>query len=159
MAGSQPCFSSVMYRTRILDRVGFDFERFNMYVDRPYLVDIARLGPSALLMAPLVLYRLHGAQDSGSGAQSLSDLIELMKLYRDVLSAAGYPGDKKRFRGQANSFMVGAYGVLPPNKRPSPADLVRLGRAEGVLWVPGLSPIQWARVLRAGLRGWLARRA
>lgn len=159
MAGSQPCFSSVMYRTRILDRVSFDFERYNMYVDRPYLVDIARLGPSALLLAPLVLYRLHCAQDSGSGAQSLSSLIELMKAYRDVLASAGNLTELELFRAQSNRFLIGGYGVLPPNGRPSPSEFVRRGRAEGVLWVPGFSLLQWARILRAGLRGWLARRA
>lgn len=152
LSGSEPCFSSVMYRVDVLDKVAPDFDRFGMYFDRPYLVDIAKLGETALIMAPLVLYRLHHAQDSGSGAQSFAILIELMKAYRSELDMSGSHDDRMLFRRRSNAFMIGAYGMLAPDKRPLPPVFVGRGRAEGVLWLPGLSLLQWARILRAGLR-------
>ncbi|MDZ4655330.1 MAG: glycosyltransferase family 2 protein [Coriobacteriia bacterium] len=147
LSGSEPALSSVMYRTRVLDCVQVDFERFNLYGDRPYLLSIARLGKSALAKSPLVLYRIHGAQDSDSGALTFSILIELMKEYRDTLDVSVNVEDRELFMKHSAAFLPHAYTRLQPAKRPTRLEFLGRARAEGVLRLKDISKGSWVRLL------------
>ncbi|HEY5477376.1 MAG TPA: glycosyltransferase family 2 protein [Tepidiformaceae bacterium] len=133
LSSFEPAFSSVMYRTSVLDRVCLDFERFNLYCDRPYLVEIARLGKSALITAPLVLYRIHSAQDTNSGALTLPIMIELMKFYRETLGVDASAEDRTLFMKRSTSFVAHAYTTMPRAGRPSLPQFLYRTKAEGVL--------------------------
>ena len=76
------CFGSTMYRSSALKQIGPDDGRFGIIGDRPFLLDLARLGKSALIRAPLVLYRHHPGQDTKTGSLTAQNLIELMRAYR-----------------------------------------------------------------------------
>jgi len=150
-------FSSVMYRTSVLDRVRLDFERFNLYCDRPYLVEIARLGKSALVTAPLVLYRIHAAQDTNSGALTVPIMIELMKYYRESLGADASVEDRELFLKRSTSFVAQAYTTLPRAGRPSPVQFLFRTRAAGVLRLRDISKEHWFALLEGTAGYWLVR--
>ena len=78
-------YGSTMYRTALMGTGEPDLGRFDMYADRPYLLDVVGAGTCAVLRAPLVMYRLHKAQDSRSDVLTAQNLIQLMGAYRDVL--------------------------------------------------------------------------
>jgi glycosyltransferase involved in cell wall biosynthesis len=143
LSSFEPAFSSVMYRTSALDCVWLDFERFNLYLDRPYLVEIARLGKSALILAPLVLYRIHPAQDTNSGALTVPIMIELMKFYRETLGADASAEDRTLFMKRSTSFVSHAYATMPRSGRPSVPRFLYRAKTEGVLQLRDVSKERW----------------
>lgn len=155
LSGAEPAFSSVMYRTSVLDRVHVDFDRFDLYWDRPYLADIAALGRSALMLSPLVLYRIHGAQDSTSGALTLSILIELMKAYRAALDAEGDAGDRALFMRSSTEYLVNASTMLRPPGKPSLVAFLCRTRTAGVLSLRMMSRGQWLQLLQTSGWAWM----
>jgi glycosyltransferase involved in cell wall biosynthesis len=157
LSGCEPVLSSVMYRTSALGDVQFDFERLDLYCDRPYLVDIASHGKSALITAPLVLYRTHADQDSVSGALTFRIMVELMKSYREELDVERDAGDRELFMSHAVEFLLLSYRVLRDEQRPSLLMFLYRTRRSGVFGPTDLSREQWSRVLQASGHGWVPR--
>jgi len=155
LGGSEPCLSSVMYRTNVLDRVQVDFERFNLYWDRPYLVDIARLGKSALMKSPLVLYRIHGAQDSVSGALTVPIAMTLMESYRDVLDSDTNAENRDLLLRWSTTFLSAIYGMVGPAKRPPLFVFLLRARARRVFRLRILTKEQWLQLLRDSGHAWV----
>jgi len=100
------CFGSTMYRSSALKRIRPDDERFGIIGDRPFLLDLARLGKSALIRAPLVLYRHHPGQDTKTGSLTAQNLIELMRAYRAALPSDWSRADQELFYGHARWYLT-----------------------------------------------------
>lgn len=156
LAGDGVCLSSVLYRTEALEAVALDFARFNMYWDRPFLLDIAGLGSCAVMNGPLVRYRVHSAQDSKSDALRASNLLELMRSYRDALGGANVgKRDREVFLKRSAWILAVGYGRLSDAHRPGLADYLRRTRAEGLLRLRDLTASEWSALLRGSGHAWL----
>lgn len=144
------CFGSTMYRTSILSRITFDVPRFSIMSDRPFLLDAARLGKSALIRAPLVLYRHHPGQDTNTGPISAKNLIELMKAYREALPVHWSRADQQLFYGHARIFLPRyGYARLAPEERIGAARFIRECIRNKVLRFRDLRPGGLAIMMRA----------
>ena len=129
------CFGSTMYRSSVLQQVSLDEERFGIIWDRPFLLDVARLGKSALMRAPLVLYRHHPGQDTNTGSLSAKNMIELMKAYRAALPSDWSRADQELYYGYARWFLT-QYGYA------------HLAREERIGAITFVRKSIWNRVLR-----------
>ena len=129
------CFGSTMYRSSVLKQIRLDEERFGILWDRPFLLDAARLGRSALIRAPLVSYRHHPGQDTNTGPLSARNMIELMKAYRAALPSAWSRADQELFYGHARWYLT-QYGYA------------HLAREERVGAITFVRKAIWNRVLR-----------
>lgn len=148
------CFGSTMYRSSVLQQIALDEPRFSIIWDRPFLLDAARLGKSALIRAPLVLYRHHPGQDTNTGLLSAKNLIELMKAYREALPARWSRADQRLFYGHASNFLTRyGYSRLAPEHRLGAAAFVRTSVRNKVLRLRDIRPGGLATLMRAdGMR-------
>ncbi|MBI2775679.1 MAG: glycosyltransferase family 2 protein [Chloroflexi bacterium] len=134
LEGGGLCFGSTMYRSSVLNMVGLDESRFGIIWDRPFLLDVARHGKTALIRAPLVLYRHHPGQDTNRGKLSASNLIELMRSYRDAFPTNWAPGDQELFYRHSVYFLIHyGYSRLAPDDRVGTATFIRRCIRSGVL--------------------------
>lgn len=148
------CFGSTMYRSSVLQQIALDEPRFSIIWDRPFLLDAARLGKSALIRAPLVLYRHHPGQDTNTGLLSARNLIELMKAYREALPVRWSRADQRTFYGHASHFLTRyGYSRLAPEQRLGAAAFVRMAIRSKVLRLRDIRPGGLATLMRAdGMR-------
>jgi glycosyltransferase involved in cell wall biosynthesis len=120
------CFGSTMYRSSVLKQIRLDEKRFGIIWDRPFLLDAARLGKSALIRAPLVSYRHHPGQDTNTGALTAQNLIELTKRYREALPRHWSRADQELFYGHSRYFLAQyGYARLAPEERIGAITFVR----------------------------------
>ena len=144
------CFGSTMYRSSVLQRIRLDDERFSIIWDRPFLLDAARLGKSALIRAPLVLYRHHPGQDTNTGSLSAKNLIELMKAYRAALPSDWSRADQQLFYGHARWYLTQyGYARLAPEERIGALTFIRTSIRNKVLRFRDIRPGGLAIMLRA----------
>ncbi len=144
------CFGSTMYRSSVLKQIRLDEERFGIIWDRPFLLDSARLGKSALIRAPLVLYRHHPGQDTNTGSLSAKNLIELMKAYRAVLPAHWSRDDERLFYRHTSGFLTrNGYSRLAPEERIGTATFIRKAIRNKVLRLRDIRPGGWEAMMRA----------
>jgi len=129
------CFGSTMYRSSVLKQIRLDEERFGIIWDRPFLLDAARLGKSALIRAHLVLYRHHPGQDTNTGSLSAKNLIALTRAYRAALPSDWSRADQELFYGHSRYFLT-QYGYA------------RLTREERIGAITFVRRCIWNRVLR-----------
>ena len=156
LGGGRLCFASTMYRSSVLDRIDLGaYERFGSYLDRPFLLDAARLGKSALIRAPLALSRQHRGQDSSIGSITVQNVIELMKAYREALPSDWTRADEELFYGYTRHFLPQfGYVHLAPEERIGAAKFIRESIRNRVLRFRDITPIGLAIMLRAdGRRG------
>jgi len=150
LEGGRLCFGSTMYRSSVLKQIRLDEERFGIIWDRPFLLDAARLGKSALIRASLVLYRHHPGQDTNIGSLSAKNLIELMKAYRAVLPAQWSRTDQRLFYRHASSFLTRhGYARLAPEERIGAATFIRKCIRNKVLRLRDIRPGGLEAMMRA----------
>ena len=150
LGGGRLCFGSTMYRSSVLKQISPDSERFSIYGDRPFLLDAARLGKSALIRAPLVLYRHHPGQDTNTGRLTAQNLIELMKAYRAALPARWGRADQQLFNRHTSGFLTRyGYPRLAPEERIGAATFVWKSIRNKVLRLRDIRPGGWETMMRA----------
>jgi len=143
------CFGSTMYRTSVLSQITFDEPRFSIISDRPFLLDVARLGKCALIRAPLVMYRHHPGQDTNTGRLSAKNLIELMKAYRAAFPATWGRADQVLFYHHAVNFLLRyGYDRLPPEERIGAVRFIQSCIRGGVLRLSDVRAGDLANLLR-----------
>lgn len=151
LGGGRLCYGSTMYRSSVLGRIDPGaYERFGSYLDRPFLLDVARLGKSALIRAPLVLYRQHPGQDSNTASITVQNVVELMRAYREALPSDWSRADQELFYGYARHFLP-QYGYvhLAPEERIGAANFIRESIRNRVLRFRDITPTGLAIMLRA----------
>jgi GT2 family glycosyltransferase len=150
LGGGLLCFGSTMYRSSVLKQIRLDEKRFGIIWDRPFLLDAARLGKSALIRAPLVLYRHHPGQDTNTGSLSANNLIELMKAYRSALPAHSSRADQQLFYRHASGFLTRhGYARLAPDERIGAATFIRKSIRNKVLRWRDIRPGGLENLMRA----------
>ena len=150
LGSSGLCFGSTMYRSSALKQIRFDEERFGIIWDRPFLLDLARPGKSAVIRTPLVLYRRHPGQDTNTGSLSAENLIELVKSYRAVLPAHLSRADQRLFYRYASSFLTRyGYARLAREQRPGAATFIRKCLRNRVLRLRDVRPGALETMMRA----------
>lgn len=77
-------FGSILYYTSAAKQIRMDTERFSSIADRPYMLELAALGPCARLTRPTHNARLHAKQDSEMRLWSHTNEIELCRYYLEV---------------------------------------------------------------------------
>jgi hypothetical protein len=133
LRGTPISFGSTMYRSGALTGLGLDFERFDMIADRPYLLDVARKGQVVFFDEPLVLYRLHAAQDSRSDVLSTAHIVELMVRYREAFPAEIEAADQRLFLRHATNNLVDSYTRLRHGRLSAFPAFVKQCRTRGTL--------------------------
>jgi len=114
------CFDSVMYR---IDRITFaDIttydHKFSKWSDRPYLIDIAKMGKVAVIDERLINYRIHSGQDSRQERpDKFSYLINLYNYYRECLPLPSSGYDKKLFYRWSTNNLILAISWFSSNWR------------------------------------------
>jgi glycosyltransferase involved in cell wall biosynthesis len=81
-------FGSIMYRTEIAKMIRPDIDRFASIFDRPYMLSLSEMGPSAFLAHPSLNARQHQQQDSAVRAWTYFHEIEMGRHYLDVSRSA-----------------------------------------------------------------------
>ena len=127
LGGGRLCFASTMYRSSVLGRLDLGaYDRLGSYADRPFLIDAARLGKSALIRVPLVLSRQHPGQDTNTGSITVQNVVELMRAYREALPSDWSRADQELFYGYARHFLPEfGYVHLAPEERTGAASFIR----------------------------------
>ncbi|MDZ4168042.1 MAG: glycosyltransferase [Coriobacteriia bacterium] len=128
-------FGSTMYRSSALlkaESYVAELERFHIVGDRPYLLEVAKSGSTALIREPLVLYRLHAAQDTHDPNLTDDQAIALMHYYRDVLLEAPMPGDADLLARHATNYLLHVHSVTARENNGSLRELVARERADGL---------------------------
>ena len=100
-------FCSAIYKTSFLMQVQIRSDCFGKIADRPFLLDISKMGESIVFRRPLVKYRMHSLQDSqvrDSGPYA-EQLAALHALYFKIL------GDNI-FSGCGRKFLFNNYRLL-----------------------------------------------
>jgi GT2 family glycosyltransferase len=144
------CFGSTMYRSSVLKQIGLDEERFGIIWDRPFLLDAARLGKSALIRAPLVSYRHHPGQDTKTGSLSTKNLIELMRAYRAALPSDWSRADQQLFYRHARDYLIRyGYARLAAEERIGAITFIRKSIRNKVLRVRDVRPGGLGIMMRA----------
>jgi glycosyltransferase involved in cell wall biosynthesis len=150
LGGGRFCFGSTMYRSSVLTQIRPDNERFSIYADRPFLLDAARLGKSALIRVPLVFSRQHPGQDTNTGSMTAQNVVELMRAYREALPSDWSRADQELFYGYARHFLPQfGYVHLAPKARIGAANFIRKSIRNGVLRFRDITPTGLAVMLRA----------
>ena len=155
LGGGRFCYGSTMYRSSVLGRLDLlAYERLGSFGDRPFLLDVARLGKSALIRAPLVLSRQHPGQDTNTGSITVQNVVELMRAYRAALPSAWSRADQDLFYGYARHFLPQfGYVHLAPEERIGAAPFIRKCVRNRVLRFRDVRPTGLAIMLRAdGMR-------
>ena len=143
------CFGSTMYRSSVLSEIQLDESRFGIIWDRPFLLDAARHGRTALIRAPLVLYRHHPGQDTNTGALDADNLIELMRAYRGAFPSTWGPTDQELFYRYAVNFLIRyGYDRLAPEERIGGARFIRRCIRAGVLRLSDVRAGDLANLMR-----------
>lgn len=131
-------YGSVIYRSAALRGHLPDYQRFANVADRPYLLEIARQGRCALIAQPLVLYRIHPAQDSQIGVVAENNIIELFSAYRETLSSAWGPRMAWIFYKRTGFDLLWFHRRLRPINRSSVLLFLQKSSQNGVLCYPFL---------------------
>jgi glycosyltransferase involved in cell wall biosynthesis len=77
-------FSTVVYRSDSLVDIHPDHQRFNKWLDRPYLVDTCKDRKAAVFHFPFINYRVHQGQDSAQSYRSeLEGMINLIGFFKE----------------------------------------------------------------------------
>lgn len=103
------CFDSIMYRTSTLvfsdlNDYGKTFFKWN---DRPYFIDKAKNGSSAVIYEKLVNYRVHSGQDSQEEhADKFNYFLNLYNYYRECLPQPLSKSDKKLFYSWSTNNLI-----------------------------------------------------
>jgi glycosyltransferase involved in cell wall biosynthesis len=127
-------FGSVLFRTAALSAASpvEAYERLHIVADRPYLLDIAKAGGTALIREPLALYRLHAAQDTYDPHFTEDQAIALMHYYRDILPEQLGPEDERLFLRHSTNYLLHAHSFTRPGNHGSFRDAVKREQAEGL---------------------------
>lgn len=110
LSGISLGFGSVIYRKNFLKGEVFDFNRFSVIADRPFLVTLVKKGPCAFIKNKLVNYRLHPEQDSNtSSSLKLKHILNLLSFYRSNLPAKLTWRQKRRFFNFSTNNFLDSY--------------------------------------------------
>ena len=128
-------FGSAVYRSRAMDAFVprlQSIEKFHIVGDRPYMLEVARSGSMGLIAEPLVLYRLHGAQDTHDPNFSEDQAISLMHYYRDFLPEVLDPQDERVFMRHSTNYLLHVHSFTRSENHDSFWRSVARERAEGL---------------------------
>jgi len=135
LEGAPLHFGSVVFRTDALAVAGPPTEmlrRFHIVADRPYLLELAKQGSTALIREPLALYRIHAAQDTYDPHFTEDQAIELMRYYREILPLDLSPEDERLFLRHSTNYLLHAHAFTRPENRSPFRDAVKREKAEGL---------------------------
>ena len=106
-------FNSAMYRTEALQNARMKPEMFSDFADMVFLAEISKKGPCAFLKVPLVNYRVHASQDSGSLKKDhAKGAFATLSFFKESLfSSLGKldKKDEKLFRTYSFNFLLRSY--------------------------------------------------
>jgi glycosyltransferase involved in cell wall biosynthesis len=128
-------FGSALYRSSALAAVTPNIEayqEFHIVGDRPFLLDVAKSGGTALIREPLVLYRLHSAQDTYDPQFTEDQAVALMHYYRNILPENMSPDDERLFLRHSTNYLLHVHSFINPENRGSLLGSVRREKAEGL---------------------------
>lgn len=126
-------FGSVMYRQEALKRASLDFGRFGPNNDRPFLVELTKVGRAAFIENKLMNYRVHLGQDSRiNPASGISSGVNLMQFYKTILPNPLSRADKRLFYTCATNNLLDSYLRLG-EARPGLKQHIRDMKKNGVM--------------------------
>ncbi len=103
--------SSAVYRRGKLQQAvrQFNFDRFSIIWDRPFLAYLCSFGPAYVLEYPLVAYRVHPGQDSKTGPIKEENIVAFIDYYTKVIKQAGEKQVLRRLKGFSSFALIGYY--------------------------------------------------
>jgi glycosyltransferase involved in cell wall biosynthesis len=128
--GTRLNYGSTMLRNSATRGVVAQLDRFHIVHDRPYLLDVAKSGRTALIREPLILYRLHETQDSYDPSFTEENAIALMQYYRDILPEDLGPEDERLFMKHSTNYLLHAHSFT--KEHGTLRNSVRREKAEGL---------------------------
>lgn len=103
-------FNSAMYRVEALRNAKMRPEMFSDFADMVFLAEISKKGPCAFLKVPLVNYRVHVAQDSGSLKKDhAKGAFAILSFFKSSLPVPLGEKDKRLFRAYSFNFLLRSY--------------------------------------------------
>ncbi len=105
-------FGSVVYNTNVYKQMKFDFEQYEEFADRPFLLNgLNDFSQVALIDAPLYFYRLHGLTDTRWKKLLPKHVFNLLKLYKVILVKSHFMTIMV-FKKYAMNFVFESYNNL-----------------------------------------------
>lgn len=105
-------FGSVIYNTNIYKTMDLNFEKYEEFADRPFLLkELGNLSTIVLLNDSLYYYRSHGLIDNRWKKLLPKNIFNLLKLYQEILVKSGFLTNKI-FKKEAMAFIFQSFKNL-----------------------------------------------
>jgi glycosyltransferase involved in cell wall biosynthesis len=105
-------FGSVIYNTNVYRNMNFDFDQYEEFADRPFLLDgLNKSSQVALINDPLYYYRSHGLIDNRWKKLLPQHVFNLLKLYKEILLKSDFIPSKV-FKKHSMVFVFESYKNL-----------------------------------------------
>ena len=105
-------FGSVVYNTNVYRNMNFDFEQYEEFADRPFLLNgLNNSSKAALINDPLYFYRSHGITDDRWKKILPQHVFNLLKLYKEILLKSHFLSTTN-FKMHTTAFVFDAYKNL-----------------------------------------------
>jgi len=145
LKGFRYCFGSTMYRTNKLEFSAEFSQPLYTWHDRPYLLNLAKKGPAAILREPLVNYRLHAAQVSQEkiNLEHLKSIIKMLEVFKSFLPQPLSNADAKLFYGNSTYAILSFYLLRKASLRE-----IKQQFSHPLVKLSALTLVQWLRLLK-----------
>ncbi len=105
-------FGSVVYNTSVYNAMNLNFEQYEEFADRPFLLnELNDKSKVALISKPLYHYRSHGITDNRWKKLMPQHVFNLLELYKEILLKSEFI-TKSIFNKYAMAFVFDAYNNL-----------------------------------------------
>ena len=105
-------FGSVIYNTNVYRNMNFDFDQYEEFADRPFLLNgLNNSSQVALINNPLYNYRSHGILDNRWKKLLPQHIFNLVKLYKEILLKSDFVSSKV-FKKYSIAFIFESYKNL-----------------------------------------------
>ena len=148
-------FGSVMYRTADLAGVKPDPARYGAVCDRPFLLDLARRGPCAVVSGSPSFYRGHVSQDSQRSVLPEAHWLALGESFIRCLGADAPPAEMRRYRRAASVYLLEVLAWTQRDGRHTARSLISEAQRRGLMGTMPLSLEAVENRLRAGRLRWV----
>ncbi len=109
-------FGSAIYNTTAYSSMHLDFNKFEEFSDRPFLLSLLNAEDKVLVVQrPLYYYRSHGANDNRWMKLKMKHIFSLLKLYKNILEPKDV-SQRKEFRKLATHFVFESHKNLVLSK-------------------------------------------
>jgi len=105
-------FGTVFYRKKLLKKVNFDFNKFSVFGDRPFLIELSGINPIVVIFENIVYAYLSLDNDTRWDSLQVKHIFNLYKYYKSFKSSYFPKNDRKIFSSGITYGILYSYKLL-----------------------------------------------